>query len=113
MALMWKLELKNLFSLRKIPNLLWLKNIFETIILFAPILNSNSIIGKIFVLNFFFFQEPKWKKPRGVSQRNVALKWLRENRNRSTDLGVIYFADDDNTYDLQLFNEVIFSLSLN
>ncbi|KAK7604042.1 hypothetical protein V9T40_004315 [Parthenolecanium corni] len=53
-------------------------------------------------------KEPKWKKPRGVAQRNTALKWLRENRNRSSDCGVIYFADDDNTYDLQLFNEMRF-----
>lgn len=42
-------------------------------------------------------------KPRGVSNRNAALKWIRENRKS----GVLYFADDDNTYDIQLFEEVI------
>jgi len=41
-------------------------------------------------------------KPRGVSNRNAALKWIRENRKS----GVLYFADDDNTYDIQLFEEM-------
>jgi beta-1,3-glucuronyltransferase P len=41
-------------------------------------------------------------KPRGVSNRNRALEWIRAN---ATD-GVIYFADDDNTYDLDIFKEV-------
>ena len=42
-------------------------------------------------------------KPRGVSNRNAALQWVRQNRKS----GVLYFADDDNTYDIQLFEEVI------
>lgn len=41
-------------------------------------------------------------KPKGVAQRNRALRWLRAN---ATD-GVLYFADDDNTYDVQLFEEI-------
>ena len=41
-------------------------------------------------------------KPRGVSNRNRGLEWIRAN---ATD-GVFYFADDDNTYDLQIFQEV-------
>lgn len=55
---------------------------------------------------FRILQEPKWKKPRGVSQRNAAIKWLRENKNKDTDKGVVYFADDDNTYSLRVFHEV-------
>ena len=42
-------------------------------------------------------------KPRGVSNRNAALQWLRSN---NITEGVIYFADDDNSYDLELFEEV-------
>lgn len=42
-------------------------------------------------------------KPRGVSNRNRGLDWIRAN---ASD-GVFYFADDDNTYDLQIFHEVI------
>lgn len=41
-------------------------------------------------------------KPRGVSNRNRGLDWIRAN---ATD-GVFYFADDDNTYDLEIFHEV-------
>ena len=49
--------------------------------------------------------DPNWKKPRGVEQRNAALRWLRENLTPSNK-GVVYFADDDNTYSLKLFREV-------
>ena len=50
--------------------------------------------------------DPHWLKPRGVLQRNKGLEWLRENLRPSTSNGVVYFADDDNTYDLQLFEQV-------
>ncbi|KAL2737106.1 galactosylgalactosylxylosylprotein 3-beta-glucuronosyltransferase I [Vespula maculifrons] len=49
--------------------------------------------------------DPNWKKPRGVEQRNAALRWLRKNL-KSDDNGVVFFADDDNTYSLKLFQEV-------
>lgn len=41
-------------------------------------------------------------KPRGVSNRNRGLAWIRKN---ASD-GVFYFADDDNTYDLEIFNQM-------
>lgn len=54
--------------------------------------------------------DPSWLKPRGVEQRNEALRWLREDRRALTDArgqqGVVYFADDDNTYSLEVFEEV-------
>lgn len=50
--------------------------------------------------------DPNWKKPRGVEQRNAALKWLRDNLNEN-DSGIVFFADDDNTYSIKLFEEVI------
>ncbi|KAI8788133.1 galactosylgalactosylxylosylprotein 3-beta-glucuronosyltransferase 1, partial [Biomphalaria glabrata] len=46
-----------------------------------------------------------WLKPRGVLQRNAALDWLRNNTSPDDD-GVVYFADDDNTYSLQIFEEM-------
>ncbi|TGZ46745.1 galactosylgalactosylxylosylprotein 3-beta-glucuronosyltransferase I [Temnothorax longispinosus] len=49
--------------------------------------------------------DPNWKKPRGVEQRNAALRWLRENL-KPSDKGVVYFADDDNTYSVKLFHEM-------
>ncbi|XP_075219660.1 glucuronyltransferase P isoform X2 [Lycorma delicatula] len=48
------------------------------------------------------FKNKRGSKPRGVSNRNRGLQWLRAN---ATD-GVFYFADDDNTYDIALFNEM-------
>ncbi|KAL0178029.1 hypothetical protein M9458_026923 [Cirrhinus mrigala] len=43
--------------------------------------------------------------PRATEQRNLALGWLRGHRS-SKDTGVVFFADDDNTYSLELFEEV-------
>ncbi|CAG0920400.1 unnamed protein product [Notodromas monacha] len=47
------------------------------------------------------------KPPRGVRQRNAGLHYLSEKFTveKSPD-GVVYFADDDNTYDLRLFDEM-------
>ncbi|KAI8115071.1 Galactosylgalactosylxylosylprotein 3-beta-glucuronosyltransferase S [Lucilia cuprina] len=42
-------------------------------------------------------------KPRGVSNRRAAMQWLRQ---RNITSGVLYFGDDDNTYDLKLFSEI-------
>lgn len=54
--------------------------------------------------------DPSWLKPRGVEQRNEGLRWLREDRRAQpggdNQRGVVYFADDDNTYSLQIFEEV-------
>ena len=41
-------------------------------------------------------------QPRGVSNRRAALQWIRDNVQK----GVLYFGDDDNTYDLRLFEEI-------
>ena len=40
--------------------------------------------------------------PRGVANRRAALSWIRSN----VKTGVIYFGDDDNTFDLKLFDEI-------
>ena len=42
-------------------------------------------------------------RPRGVAARNSAIKWIVENAEPNS---VMYFADDDNTYDVRLFEEV-------
>lgn len=48
------------------------------------------------------------RAPRGTLQRNLGLRWLRDRLipNDSSE-GVVYFADDDNTYSLELFEEVL------
>ena len=48
-------------------------------------------------------------KPKGVIQRNAALAWIRENKRNETK-GVVFFGDDDNTYDYRLFEEVLFKI---
>ncbi|XP_040067070.2 galactosylgalactosylxylosylprotein 3-beta-glucuronosyltransferase 2 [Ixodes scapularis] len=40
---------------------------------------------------------------RGAAGRRRALQWLRQNASLP---GVLYFADDDNTYDFRLFDEI-------
>ncbi|CAI4224271.1 unnamed protein product [Auanema sp. JU1783] len=51
------------------------------------------------------YSDPNWYLPRGVDQRNAALSWLRTQL-ISAKQGVVYFGDDDNTYDLRLFEEL-------
>lgn len=41
--------------------------------------------------------------PRGVANRRAALSWIRNNNKKT---GVLYFGDDDNTFDLKLFSEI-------
>ncbi|XP_017121002.1 galactosylgalactosylxylosylprotein 3-beta-glucuronosyltransferase S isoform X2 [Drosophila elegans] len=41
--------------------------------------------------------------PRGVANRRAALQWLRQHNLTN---GILYFGDDDNTYDLRLFTEI-------
>ncbi len=48
----------------------------------------------------------KWSKHKGSAQRNLAIEWLRKNRPKVGPKDVVYFADDDNSYHLQLFEEV-------
>ena len=56
-------------------------------------------------------QPPMYRKaklrdnPRGVSSRRAGLHWIMENEEQ----GVIYFGDDDNTYDLRLFQQIAFT----
>ena len=49
--------------------------------------------------------DPRWLKARGVEQRNLALRWIRQSFKDGME-GVVYFGDDDNTYDLKIFEQV-------
>ncbi|XP_008330477.1 galactosylgalactosylxylosylprotein 3-beta-glucuronosyltransferase 1-like [Cynoglossus semilaevis] len=45
--------------------------------------------------------------PHGTLQRNLALQWLRDTFSTgASQSGVVYFADDDNAYSLELFDEI-------
>lgn len=48
------------------------------------------------------YKQTKRAKPRGVSNRNRGLQYLRQHATE----GVLYFADDDNTYDISIFEQV-------
>ena len=54
--------------------------------------------GKVYAIQSLYFT--------GVLQRNTGLSWLRNNLNPDYHSGVVYFADDDNTYSIELFKEV-------
>ena len=54
------------------------------------------------------YKQKKGARPRGVSNRNRGLQWVRANATK----GVLYFADDDNTYDIALFDEVKLNYNL-
>ncbi|KAL5007931.1 hypothetical protein ScPMuIL_013512 [Solemya velum] len=43
---------------------------------------------------------------RGVPQRNAGLDWLRQTLHHGESRGVVYFMDDDNTYDIRIFEEM-------
>ena len=45
-------------------------------------------------------------KHKAAAQRNVAIQWFRENSFKIYPNEVIYFADDDNSYHLRLFEDV-------
>ncbi len=45
------------------------------------------------------------KNGRGIFQRNAAIDWLRKHQSEIYN-GVLYFADDDNRYDVRLFEDM-------
>lgn len=49
------------------------------------------------------FYRTKKLVPRGVANRRAAISWIRNNNKKT---GVLYFGDDDNTFDLKLFSEI-------
>ena len=51
-----------------------------------------------------------WSYSRGIVQRNTGLDWIREHYKADSASGVVYFGDDDNKYDLRLFEEVCYCL---
>ena len=98
------------YTLRHVPNLHWIvieDSAYKTLLVEKFLLNSKlpytHLVASTPEVHKLKETDPNWLKPRGVPQRNAGIKWLRE---KATKDGVVYFADDDNTYDLQIFEEV-------
>ena len=90
-----------------VPNLHWI------VVEDAP--KATDLVGRLLNasgLNFthLFMETPAVLKsrgwyPRGSIQKNMGLRWLRMTMGLDSP-GVVYFADDDNVYSLELFEEV-------
>lgn len=92
-----------------VPGLLWIiiEDSKSKSVLVANVLQHcrvNSVH-----LNAVTSKETKKAAQRGVEQRNAGLDWARQHCREHCDnncSGVVYFMDDDNKYDLRLFDEV-------
>ena len=73
--------------------------IMAGILLHVPHISADNILTAAMPAKY---RASKGAKPRGVANRNLGLEWVIEN----SDEGVMYFADDDNSYDIRLFQEV-------
>lgn len=97
---------------QQVPNIHW--------IVIEDAINKTELVAKFLAKSRLSFahlnvptplpmkmtkNDPSWLKPKGVLQRNAGLAWIRRHVSPK-ERGVVYFADDDNTYDLDIFEEV-------
>ncbi|XP_052093947.1 galactosylgalactosylxylosylprotein 3-beta-glucuronosyltransferase 2-like [Mytilus californianus] len=65
-------------------------------------------------ISFTYIAQAKRKSSnasKGNDQKNAAIQWITKNH-RFGEPAVVYFADDDNTYDLRLFEEMRYTKKL-
>ncbi|XP_018322384.1 galactosylgalactosylxylosylprotein 3-beta-glucuronosyltransferase I [Agrilus planipennis] len=100
-------------TLALVPNIHWIvvEDSEEKTTIVKNLLNDltyqyTHLVAKTPSIEKLKAQDPRWKKHRGVEQRNVALRWLRTNLVLNKDKGVVFFMDDDNTYSVKLFKEI-------
>ena len=93
-------------TLRQVPSLLWIL-VEDSMHKTQHISNFLSRSRTPYVHLNIPSDQNHQLKPKAVWQRNLGLTWLRKYiaTNRSS-AGVFYIADDDNSYALQLFEEV-------
>ncbi|XP_030372047.1 galactosylgalactosylxylosylprotein 3-beta-glucuronosyltransferase P isoform X2 [Scaptodrosophila lebanonensis] len=92
------------YTLKHVTNLLWLviEDANETSPLVFDILDRIGVPYHYLLAPMPAQYRIKRFKPRGVSNRNRGLAYIRANATE----GVFYFADDDNTYDVSLFEQM-------
>lgn len=94
------IKLKN--TLTQVPNLLWI--LIEDGPTIDP--STEDFLRESPAVPFIYFPQETVKKSnathRGLDQRNAALDYIRDNQIH----GVVYFTDDDNAYDLELFKNL-------
>ena len=99
---MQKAELTRLSqTLRLVPNLHWIA--VEDSEQKTKLVTNFLVQCQVSYTHLNAFKPSVPYHERGVQQRNAGLKWIRENVEAD---GVVYFADDDNTYDVRIFEEV-------
>ncbi|XP_057667095.1 galactosylgalactosylxylosylprotein 3-beta-glucuronosyltransferase P-like [Diorhabda carinulata] len=91
-------------TLMLVPNLTWLviEDGYERNELVENILKKFGSRYQYLLAPMPEKYKSRSNRPRGVSNRNKGLEWIRNY----TKTGVVYFADDDNTYDIELFREI-------
>lgn len=91
-------------TLLNVPNVVWI--VSEDADTPTPALTrylNESALSSVYMRVQMPAQYQKVKnKPRGVANRMAGMNWVRENAKE----GVLYFADDDNTYDIRLFEQL-------
>lgn len=103
-------RLKNTLSL--VPKIVWIiveDSLIKTDKITIFTYESNMDIVHLNEKTLFMPPQRMRSSHRGVEQRNRALQWIKENKPENA---ILYFADDDNSYDIRLFEEVLNSLIL-
>ncbi|KQS43794.1 galactosylgalactosylxylosylprotein 3-beta-glucuronosyltransferase P isoform X2 [Drosophila erecta] len=93
------------YTLKHVVNLLWLviEDANKTNPLVGHTLDRIGVPYEYMVAPMpEKYKQTKKAKPRGVSNRNRGLEYLRQHATE----GVLYFADDDNTYDISIFEQM-------
>ena len=110
-----KLDLMSLcHTIMHVPNFLWIviEDAKEKSELVSRLL-SRCQVNSVH-LHALTSKMTKRARQRGVEQRNTGLDWIRKHcKDHCTSKcnAVVYFMDDDNKYDLRLFQEVRFHAS--
>lgn len=99
-----------------VPNIFWVivEDSDTTTPLVANILKSHNLQDRSVQINIktpkdfkLTAKDPNWIKPRGVEQRNLALEFVRKKlAEHPTERSIVFFMDDDNSYSIQLFDEM-------